>query len=225
MARKISGGLVGQPSVGAINVAPTAVMTAAPDQNITISPVGNAAVLVTNNMQLNAQNDLRFADADSSNWVAFQAPTTVTSNVIWTLPSIDGTNTQALTTNGSGVLSWATNTVTISDELIDSGTNYVAFTSATSGAITTANVSSTKLQYQPSTGTLTSTVLSSTGNTTVGGNLQVTGTVSATFPLYLNTQSIDADYTIAAQTNAVSAGPIEIEDGITVTVNGNWSVV
>jgi hypothetical protein len=224
MARKISGGLVGQPSVGAINVAPTAVMTAATNQNITISPVGDAAVLVTNNMQLNAQNDLRFADADSSNWVAFQAPTTVTSNVTWTLPSTDGTNTQALTTNGSGVLSWATNTVTISDELIDSGTNYVAFTSATSGAITTARVSSTKLQYQPSTGTLTSTVLSSTGNTAVGGDLQVTGTVSATFPMYLNTTTIST-YTIPSGTNAMSAGPITIAAGQTVTVNGDWSVV
>jgi hypothetical protein len=224
MARKLSGGLVGQPSVGAINVAPTAVMTAAQDQNITISPVGAASIIMTNNVQLNAQNDLRFADTDSSNWVAFQGPATVSSNVTWTLPATDGTSTQALTTDGSGVLSWATNTVTVSDELIDSGINYVAFTSATSGAITTAKVSSTKLQYQPSTGTLTSTVLASTGNTTVGGNLEVTGTVSATFPVYLNATTIDS-YTIPSGTNAMSAGPITIAAGQTVTVNGDWSVV
>ena len=59
------------------------------------------------NVTLNAQGDLRFADSDSSNWVAFQAPATVASNVTWTLPSADGTADQALTTNGSGVLSWA----------------------------------------------------------------------------------------------------------------------
>lgn len=59
------------------------------------------------NITLNAQSDLRFADSDSSNWVAFQAPATVASNVTWTLPSADGTADQALTTNGSGVLSWA----------------------------------------------------------------------------------------------------------------------
>ncbi len=55
---------------------------------------------------LNAQADLRFADSDSSHWVAFQAPATIASNVTWTLPSADGTSGQALTTNGSGTLSW-----------------------------------------------------------------------------------------------------------------------
>ena len=57
---------------------------------------------------LNAQSDLRFADSDSSNWVAFQAPATVASNVTWTLPAADGTSNQVLATNGSGTLSWAT---------------------------------------------------------------------------------------------------------------------
>jgi hypothetical protein len=51
---------------------------------------------------------LRFADSDSSNWVAFQSPATVASNVTWTLPATDGTSNQALVTNGSGALSWAT---------------------------------------------------------------------------------------------------------------------
>ena len=59
------------------------------------------------NIQLGLQGDMRFADADSSNWVAFQAPATVASNVTWTLPSTDGTPNQSLVTNGSGVLSWA----------------------------------------------------------------------------------------------------------------------
>jgi hypothetical protein len=57
---------------------------------------------------LNAQGDVRFADSDSSNWVAFQGPATVASNVTWTLPSVDGTTGQVLSTNGSGTLSWAT---------------------------------------------------------------------------------------------------------------------
>ena len=58
------------------------------------------------NISLNSQNDLRFADADSSNYVAFQAPSTIAGNVTWTLPSTDGSNNQVLGTNGSGVLSW-----------------------------------------------------------------------------------------------------------------------
>lgn len=64
------------------------------------------------NLTLNAQGDLRFADADSSNYVAFQAPSTVASNILWTLPSTDGTSGQALVTNGTGTLSWATPTGT-----------------------------------------------------------------------------------------------------------------
>jgi hypothetical protein len=62
---------------------------------------------VTGDITLNAQTDLRFADSDSSNWVAFQAPATISANVTWTLPATDGTSAQALSTNGSGVLSWA----------------------------------------------------------------------------------------------------------------------
>lgn len=58
-------------------------------------------------VNLDAQGDTRYWDSDSSNYVAFQAPATVASNVTWTLPSTDGTNGQALTTNGSGVLSFA----------------------------------------------------------------------------------------------------------------------
>ena len=72
--------------------------------------VQNSGVTVddSNNVTLPAQADLRFADSDSSNWVAFQAPATVASNVTWTLPAADGTANQVLVTDGSGTLSWAT---------------------------------------------------------------------------------------------------------------------
>jgi len=64
------------------------------------------------NAQLGATGALRFADTDSSNYVAFKAPAIVGSNVTWTLPATDGTANQTLITNGSGVLSWATPTLT-----------------------------------------------------------------------------------------------------------------
>jgi hypothetical protein len=71
---------------------------------------GGASGLVTDgsNLTINGQGDLRFADSDSSNWVAFQAPATVASNITWTLPNADGTSGQFLSTDGSGALSWAT---------------------------------------------------------------------------------------------------------------------
>jgi hypothetical protein len=69
--------------------------------------VSTSGATFTGNITLNAQSDVRFADSDSSNWVALQAPATVTSNVTWTLPATDGTSGQSLTTDAAGTLSWA----------------------------------------------------------------------------------------------------------------------
>lgn len=44
---------------------------------------------------------------------------------------------------------------------------------------------------------------------------------------YENDQAITTDYTVSATTNAMSAGPISIADGLTITVEagGRWVVV
>jgi len=76
-------------------------------QRVSVDASGDVTV-AGGNVTLNAQGDLRFADSDSSNWVAFQSPSTVSSNVTWTLPSADGTSGQVLSTNGTGTLSWTT---------------------------------------------------------------------------------------------------------------------
>jgi len=57
---------------------------------------------------LQNQADLRFGEAtgNGTNWVAFQGAASIASNVTWTLPATDGTSGQALSTNGSGTLSW-----------------------------------------------------------------------------------------------------------------------
>jgi len=73
-----------------------------------ISTGGTARVIVdSNGATLNGQGDLRFADSDSSHFIALQAPATITTNVTLTLPSADGTSEQFLSTNGSGTLSFA----------------------------------------------------------------------------------------------------------------------
>ena len=51
---------------------------------------------------------MRFEDSDSSNYVGFKSPATVSTNLVWTLPATDGSTGQVLSTNGSAVLSWAT---------------------------------------------------------------------------------------------------------------------
>jgi hypothetical protein len=59
-------------------------------------------------LTITAAGEIRLADSDSSNYVGFKSPATVTTNNIWTLPATDGTDGQVLSTNGSDVLSWIT---------------------------------------------------------------------------------------------------------------------
>ena len=56
---------------------------------------------------LSATKELRLADTDSSHYVGFKSPGTVTANKVWVLPAADGTAGQSLSTDGSGNLSWA----------------------------------------------------------------------------------------------------------------------
>ena len=58
-------------------------------------------------IRVNASGALKLYDSDDSNYVGLQSAGTVSSDITWTLPSADGSNGQALTTNGSGTLSWA----------------------------------------------------------------------------------------------------------------------
>ena len=79
-------------------------------QNVTVNNdltvAGNATL--TGNMTVQAQGDVRFADADSSNYVAIQAPSTIATNFTLTLPSATGSANQVLQTDGSGNLGFVT---------------------------------------------------------------------------------------------------------------------
>lgn len=84
-----------------------------------------------------------------------------------------GTNGYVLTLS-SGLPTWSAlpaTGVTIVDDTTTNATRYLTFTSATSGSVTTENVSSTNLQFNPSTGALTSTSLTPTNalGATYGG--------------------------------------------------------
>ncbi|MCH8741440.1 hypothetical protein IH779_00905 [Patescibacteria group bacterium] len=95
-----------------------------PDATGTIISSGNLTD-ITSLTGLNAQNalslgpfgtsagntgEVRFLElaASGTNYVGFKSPDAIAANVIWTLPSADGTADQVLSTNASGVLSWAT---------------------------------------------------------------------------------------------------------------------
>ena len=95
---RVSAGVVAIEGVNIVTTSSTDTLT-----NKTLS-----SAVATTALTLNATAELRLADADSSNYVGFKSPATVTSNKIWTLPSADGTANQVLKTDGSGTLSWAT---------------------------------------------------------------------------------------------------------------------
>ena len=60
-----------------------------------------------NGLTLQLQNQLRFADSNSSHYIALRSPATVSSNVTLTLPATDAAVPgYALVSDGSGTLSW-----------------------------------------------------------------------------------------------------------------------
>ena len=59
------------------------------------------------NIDVKNAGSVRWYDSDNSSYVAFKSPSSVGSSITWTLPQIDGSDGQLLTTNGSGLLSWS----------------------------------------------------------------------------------------------------------------------
>jgi len=182
-----------------------------------------------------------------------------------------GSNGQILTLAG-GVPTWAAapaTGITVTDDTTTNATRYLTFTSATTGSITGENVASTKLQFNPSTGVLNSSAfvasagLYSTGTYTAtytdgivadyatgNGRISVGSTDTLTFynggvantqlaqldtkgnlqisgGIYVNSKTISANYSIPSGSSGMSAGPITISSGVSVTVasGSKWVVL
>ena len=195
------------------------------------------------NVQLGATGALRFADTDSSNYVAFKSPGTVSANVTWTLPATDGTSSQVLSTNGSGTLSWATVSSTPggsttqvqfnnagafggSANLTWDGTNVQL---GATGALRFADTDSSNYVAFKSPGVVSANVTwtlpSADGTSGQALSTNGSGTLSwasirvANDCIYLNNLTISSSYTIAASQGAQSIGPITISSGAVLTVS------
>lgn len=62
----------------------------------------------TGPVAIRGNNRLRLYDTDNTNFIGLRSPTNLTADVTYQLPGVDGSSGQVLTTNGLGVLSWAT---------------------------------------------------------------------------------------------------------------------
>lgn len=122
-----------------------------------------------------------------------------------------GANNYVLTSNGTTAV-WAVASgsgATITNDTSTSTNVYPTFAAATSGALSTIYTSNAKYLYKPSTGELTSEHF-------IAGN-----------GIFVNNLTIDVSYTIAAGTSGMSAGPITVASGTTVTVasGSRWVVM
>lgn len=91
--------------------------------------------------------------------------TTLRLNTTLSVNGSTGTSGQVLTSSGSGLPTWTTPTAyaTVTDDTTTNATRYPLFAATTAGNLTTEYVSSTKYQFNPSTGVLTATQFSGSG--------------------------------------------------------------
>jgi len=75
---------------------------------VAFSQVSTPLTVVQSAGSLTGEIRLQERRTNGQEHVGFRAPQSVGTSLLWDLPSVDGTNGQALTTNGAGVLSWST---------------------------------------------------------------------------------------------------------------------
>ena len=122
-----------------------------------------------------------------------------------------GANNYVLTSNGTTAV-WAVATgsgATITNDTTTATNVYPTFAAATSGSLATVYTSDAKLLYKPSTGEFLSQQFNA-------GN-----------GIYVNSKTVSTSYTIATGNSGMSAGPITIASGRTVTISSGsrWVVL
>ena len=166
--------------------------------------------------------------------------TTLSFTGALTVNGSTGTLGKVLTSAGSGTPTWETLTasVTVIDDTTTNSTRYPLFSDQTTGSLTTQYVSSTKFQFNPSTGTLLATVFSGSGasltNVPAG---QLSGTIPSgvlgnstvyvgTTAIALNRGSasqsltgVNIDGSAGSATNATNATNVGITDDTTTAAD------
>ena len=125
-------------------------------------------------IRIRNQGKITVQDADSSNEVSLQAPSTVASNTEFTLPSTSGSANNIITTNASGVLSITDiNTLIASDIAWQSTVQYNNITLESGKGYfinTTAGPTTMTLPSSPSAGDLVVVYQYGSNAVTIGRN-------------------------------------------------------
>jgi hypothetical protein len=209
---------IGDADSPSLHIRGSAISTVNTNQNLTLDTAGSGVIDMQSNVQLSAQSDLRFADSDSSNWVAFQAPATVASNVTWTLPAADaGTSGFALVSDAAGTLSWAAAGATTTSDTTTNAEEQIYFGDITSGAVTAMHHDA-DFTYNPSTGSLSADVFigALTGNATTA----TTASAVAANSVALGTDTT-GNYIATGAVSGVGLSGSASSEGATFTVTSN----
>jgi hypothetical protein len=195
--RRISTGVQGRPILGKYFSVDNVLSTLETNTDIRLEPSGSGKVIADSDVRIASGNSLEIVSDSSANSVNLVAPSGMGTNFDLTLPSADGANGTVLATDGSGNLSFVNVAVEINNQTADTTTYYPTMSTSTTGGITDLSVSSSKLSFQPSSGTLTVTDVSATdgdfsGTVTVSNDLTVTndfsaGTITETSSIALKT--------------------------------------
>jgi len=140
-----------------------------------------------------------------ANYVAFTAPSSIASDVTWTLPNADGSSGQVLSTNGSGTLSWATASgggisnvvedttpqlggqLDVNGQAIGDGTRELLTFTEDASAVNHVNIENEATGSGP--------IISAAGDDT---NIDLNLSAKGTGDISLGTMVFDADQTIGA---------------------------
>lgn len=176
-------------------------------------------------------------DPNGAGKVRIPDTTTSTSGTTGALVVTGGVGIgENLNVTGTGAIG---QTLTVTGGIISSA---IGSTGPNTGAFTTLSASGiTQITNNTVSSTVSNGALVVTGGVGIGGALNVQGAITSggaslltgnTRPalgtnaiIRTNANTISEDITIPAGTNGMSAGPITIASGRTVTVNGDWSVI
>lgn len=159
----------------------------------------------------------------AANQIVYQSGSGATAFA--TAPTTSGT---FLGWNGSA-LAWAAAGATITDDTTTNASYYPVWANGTSGSLTTAYVSSTKLSFNPSTGLLTATGFSGplTGNASTATTLATarTLTIGSTGKTFNGSANVTWSLAeIGAQATLVSATNIKTVNGSSLLGSGDLAV-
>jgi hypothetical protein len=180
----------------------------------TVLTLSDTASTSTVNLIIDNQKEIRFREttANGTNYVALKSPASLSADLTFTLPATDGTNGQALVTNGSGVLSFTTISAGTSWQSVQT-TGFTAVSGRGYPCNTTSSAFTVTLPASPSVGDYVQIVdyagTFATNNITLGANSNKINGGTGNKVLNTNREAVTLTYVDSTQGWVSSSGANE----------------